>query len=252
MHISSYNEMHYLLGRLAAHFYGLNPKRTVMVLDLGSRTSDPPGLIYKKIANQLKFEYTGLDISPGNNVDVVPEDPYKIPVETESFDIVISGQAFEHIEFPWLTIKEVARVLKPGGYAIIIAPSSGREHRSPVDCWRIYPDGMAALAKWAGMENVYSATSWDETRLFLWGDTVGMFFKPPQGGSSRDSSAPKLQINESIYSIRHYTVIRRLYIFLVGILKSMAMPWIIERRIPSITKRSALVTNLLEKQRTDF
>jgi hypothetical protein len=34
---------------------------------------------------------------------------------------VVSGQAFEHIEFIWLTILEIARVLKTNGLAVIIA-----------------------------------------------------------------------------------------------------------------------------------
>ena len=95
---------------------------------------------------------SGLDMTDGKNVDVVAKDPYKFPLESNSFDLVISGQAFEHIEFPWLTIREIERVLKPGGFAIIIAPSSGAEHRYPNDCWRFYPDGMRALGKWAKLD----------------------------------------------------------------------------------------------------
>jgi SAM-dependent methyltransferase len=117
-------------------------------------------------------------MTDGQNVDVVAKDPYKFPLESASFDLVISGQAFEHIEFPWLTIREIERVLKPGGLAIIIAPSSGPEHRYPSDCWRFYPDGMRALGKWASLDCIEASTNWDETRLFMWGDTIGIFQKP--------------------------------------------------------------------------
>ncbi|MEM1725222.1 MAG: methyltransferase domain-containing protein, partial [Thermoplasmata archaeon] len=42
----------------------------------------------------------------------VVKDPYNwIEIEDSSVDVVISGQAFEHIEYPWLTIKEIYRVL---------------------------------------------------------------------------------------------------------------------------------------------
>jgi SAM-dependent methyltransferase len=75
--------------------------------------------------------------------------------------VFISGQAFEHTEYLWLTMMEVERVLKPTGLACIITPSAGPEHRYPVDCWRIYPDGMRALAKFAGLETIDVLTEWN-------------------------------------------------------------------------------------------
>lgn len=65
---------------------------------------------------------------------------------------MISGNAFEHIEYPWLTICEIYRILKYGGFVCIIAPNSLYEHRYPVDCYRYYSDGFRALAKWGGFE----------------------------------------------------------------------------------------------------
>jgi len=100
-------------------------------------------------------EYVGLDVIPGPNVDLVVKDPYVWTEITDgSFDVVISGSTFEHIEFPWLTIREIARVLRPGGLAFIIAPSCGPMHRYPVDCYRFFPDGLVALAKWGGLQVV--------------------------------------------------------------------------------------------------
>ena len=40
---------------------------------------------------------------------------------------------------------ELARVTKPGGLVIVIGPVSWTYHEAPVDCWRIYPEGMRAL-----------------------------------------------------------------------------------------------------------
>lgn len=119
------------------------------VMDLGSM--DIHGC-YKPLFSA--HNYVGADISPGPNVDFVIDDPYDWEIEDNSFDVIISGQTFEHIEFFWLTIEEMARVLKPAGLLCIVAPSAGKEHKYPVDCWRFYPDGMRALAKWAGLEVV--------------------------------------------------------------------------------------------------
>jgi len=76
--------------------------------------------------------YQGLDLIPGPNVDVVAE-PYHWPLEDEHYGAVISGQAFEHIEHPDQTMKEINRVLAPGGFVCIIAPSTGPTHEYPID-----------------------------------------------------------------------------------------------------------------------
>ncbi len=120
------------------------------VLDIGSYNVNGcyKGLFYGK-----DIEYVGLDIEEGPNVDVVMDSPYNwTSIEDESFDYIISGQAFEHIEYPWLTMKEIYKKLKPEGIICIIAPSSTEEHRYPFDCYRFFSDGLGALAEWANFE----------------------------------------------------------------------------------------------------
>jgi SAM-dependent methyltransferase len=122
------------------------------VLDVGSFCVGK-SLTYRLFFNSNMFEYVGLDMRSGPNVDIVVKVPYKWQEIPDNFcDVLISGQAFEHIEFPWLTISEIARVLKPNGLSCIIAPNSWYQHRYPVDCWRFFEDGFIALAKWAGLE----------------------------------------------------------------------------------------------------
>lgn len=180
----------------------LKGKGGLSVLDLGSKdvmAGTEKWGSYKPIFTNLGLEYTGLDLEEGNNVDVVLKDPYKFPFEDNSFDVVISGQAFEHVEFFWMTMKEIERVLKVGGYVIIIAPSRGPEHRYPVDCWRFYPDGMRALGKYVGLEVLKAETDWGKKKSTIskivqyfsikfkmknslttedsWGNTIGIFKK---------------------------------------------------------------------------
>jgi SAM-dependent methyltransferase len=175
--------MKYLLGSIWQHLEG-DPIR---VLDVGSQVSHEGEPSYRDIVRGLpRAAYTGMDVEAGANVDVVATQEYVFPFETESFDVVLSGQAFEHIEFPWLTMREIARVLRPGGVAVVIAPSSGPEHKYPRDCWRFYADGMRAFAKWASLDCVGAITNWRETSRFMWGDTVGVFHKPQRdGGTAR-------------------------------------------------------------------
>jgi 2-polyprenyl-3-methyl-5-hydroxy-6-metoxy-1,4-benzoquinol methylase len=93
-----------------------NGREKIKVLDIGSY--DVNGS-YRKIFSDSKYEYTGLDMAAGPNVDIVPDSIYDWKeIGDNSYDLVVSGQTFEHIEYPWLTIKEIERVLYPGGYAL--------------------------------------------------------------------------------------------------------------------------------------
>lgn len=168
------------------------------VLDIGASGKRPWFRNYWETGG---WEYHGLDLAPGPNIDVVLDDPWKFDLPSDSYDAVISGQMLEHNEFFWLTFLEMSRVLKLGGLMIHIAPSRGPEHRDPQDCWRFYRDGMAALAKWGGFDVLETTTDWApehfdyyerfpkhrrrakalrqtmRTAETDWGDTVGVFVK---------------------------------------------------------------------------
>lgn len=146
MHLSSLEKMQYFVDK-----YLLEKKdSSLCILDLGS--TDICGT-YRNFFIAPLWTYTGLDLCPGNNVDLVLSNPYHWEeLSSQSADVFISGQTFEHIEYFWLTMLEIARILKPGGLCCIVAPSAGPIHRYPVDCWRFYPDGFAALARYADLE----------------------------------------------------------------------------------------------------
>ena len=80
----------------------------------------------------------------GPNVDIVTKAPYEFGIETQ-YDVVVSGNCLEHVENPFLWIKEVEKITKSGGLVCIITPYSIGPHRFPVDCWRILPDAYSYL-----------------------------------------------------------------------------------------------------------
>lgn len=148
MHLASYKKIEFMV-RFYEKFF-TEDNGFIKVLDIGSCGV---GRCYRDIFTDSKYKYVGLDMVKGPNVDIVPKNIYQWDeIEDETFDVVISGQAFEHIEYPWLTIKEIARILKPSGFCFIIAPNAGIEHKAPRDCYRYYADGLLALAKWADMK----------------------------------------------------------------------------------------------------
>lgn len=115
---------------------------------------------YRELFQNEKYHYIGLDMEPGANVDIVLRNPYDWEtIETDSYDIVISGQAFEHIEFFWITMAEMARVIKKDGLLCLVAPHGFAEHRYPVDCYRFFSDGLVALSRYVGLEALHAHTN---------------------------------------------------------------------------------------------
>ncbi len=149
-------------------------------------------LLFEKYAKQhfqpnLKVLEIGPDVFPSNYQQIVanstmtwdtvdfPRDfplthtlnsEYNFPIPDNSYDIVLSGQVIEHVRKIWVWMREVARVCKPGGLVITINPVSWPYHEAPVDCWRIYPDGMRALSDDAGLEVVTSLMESLESKRF--------------------------------------------------------------------------------------
>ena len=187
MHKSSYENMRRFVENHLADRHD-SPLR---VADIGSQ--DVNGS-YQPLFDHAGWSYTGVDMAPGKNVDVVLSDIYDWnELESDGFDVVVSGQAFEHIEFFWLTMLEVARIMRPGALCCLIAPSSGFEHRYPVDCWRFYPDGMRALARHAGLEVLEAYAEWDKEKYPTmdptWQDCVLVARKPREGEVAAEAPA---------------------------------------------------------------
>lgn len=146
------------------------------VIEIGSQ--DVNGNLRSAIP--ADFTYTGVDFAVGRGVDVVLDDPYALPFEDGSVDIVISSSCFEHSEMFWIVFLEVLRVLKPHGLFYLNVPSNGQFHQHPVDCWRFYPDSGGALVTWArrnGVPAVLLESYVSEQVRAPWNDFVAIFLK---------------------------------------------------------------------------
>jgi hypothetical protein len=83
--------------------------------------------------------YTGIDIVPGPNVDRVVQ---HYDFGPEQYDVVISGSCMEHVEDIFAWARALMATCRVGGMICVTAPHTWPHHRHPVDCWRIFPDGM--------------------------------------------------------------------------------------------------------------
>lgn len=115
------------------------------ILELGSASVDDS--LRTHLPSSLRW--TGVDLGPGDGVDVVLDDPYELPFAPGSFDVCIATSVFEHNEMFWLSFLEMVRVAAEGALIYVCSPSNGKVHRYPLDCYRFYPDAGIALQNWA-------------------------------------------------------------------------------------------------------
>jgi len=140
------------MGEFVKKYLDINQE--LKILEVGSLDVHNPrkDLVFRRyFRDKPKWEFTGLDIKAGENVDVVSDKPYNYPFPDNHFDVVISGNTLEHVEDLHKIVKEIARITKDLVY--ITAPNTHPHHTYPIDCWRIFPDGMRFLLEdIAGLE----------------------------------------------------------------------------------------------------
>ena len=208
----------HLNSKLLFEKYGTNHFLDgIKVLEIG-----PSGFpsIYRQIVNNDKCTWHTMDFedstyigSANNKLTYVLTDPYTFPVDSESYDIVISGQVIEHVGKIWVWLAEIKRILKKGGLVITINPVSWPYHEAPIDCWRIFPDGIRALASDCNLRLVECVSESLEMTLFSEKDRASEFIL---GQSSFQSYTPsKLnalifwnKIVRNIPFIRNYLLVK--------------------------------------------
>jgi ubiquinone/menaquinone biosynthesis C-methylase UbiE len=106
---------------------------------------------YRKMVSASNLTWETLDIYDSPKLTYSKSDVYRFPVAENQYDIVLSGQVIEHVKRIWRWVPELARITRPGGLVVTINPVSWPYHAAPIDCWRIYPEGMNALCEDAGL-----------------------------------------------------------------------------------------------------
>ncbi len=96
-----------------------------------------------------KVDYKILDKVPDYHPDIVG-DVHDLPLEDNSVDAIICIALLEHVEEPQKAVREMYRVLKPGGYIFIYVPFLYYYHPMPGyygDFYRFTYDGIKYLTR---------------------------------------------------------------------------------------------------------
>jgi len=110
---------------------------TSFILNIGSGN--------KKIAQNIR----NLDIFEGQNIDYVGT-AEKIPIENDTVDLIITQEAFEHIQNPRKAILECNRILKRGGIIYFQVPFIIGYHPGPTDFIRFTREGVIEFLESSG------------------------------------------------------------------------------------------------------
>jgi SAM-dependent methyltransferase len=89
--------------------------------------------------------YVNIDLVALPGVDVVA-DAEQLPFRCSTLQRVECDAVLEHVECPDRVMREIERVLAPGGFAHIVAPFCHPFHEYPRDFRRFTPDGLKQLA----------------------------------------------------------------------------------------------------------
>jgi SAM-dependent methyltransferase len=100
----------------------------------------------------------------------------QLPIRTASFQNVISKFILEHVKDPRQHMREITRIVKPGGYIILGGPGDiYPSHRTPYNFFNVIRYGYLEMFKENGLELVeeyFPAKSWMSILYIIYSTTV--------------------------------------------------------------------------------
>lgn len=135
----------YNLDQLGLDPYDLVPAGGI-VLDIGCGSNGPRYAFTSPDPTTRSFRIIGIDITSSCGVAVLA-DAHALPVASQSIDAVVCVSVLEYVQEPFTVVREIHRVLRPGGVVYLSAPFVFPDHAPPDDLYRFSPNGIRSLAR---------------------------------------------------------------------------------------------------------
>jgi SAM-dependent methyltransferase len=102
-------------------------------------------LSYRHLVRPFCQTYKSMDFQPTHPDLDYQSDIQKMPLGDESFDTVLCAEVLEHVPDPEKALREIYRVLKPGGKLVMSIPHLMYLHNEPHDFYRYTKYGLRTL-----------------------------------------------------------------------------------------------------------
>jgi SAM-dependent methyltransferase len=137
---------HWLIGRhLLRRLAIWGRLEAGIVLDIGCGES-PFRHLFPSAERYIRIDRLAVD------KDVIQGDLTRLPIRDASVDMVLLFQTLADVPDSVAGLREVARVVRPGGSIVIFESMSYPEHDLPHDYYRIMPAGLAFAAAQVGLQ----------------------------------------------------------------------------------------------------
>lgn len=160
---------------------------------------------YKAFLSEYVDKHIGVDhpstVHGKDQIDIFAS-AYDTTLASESADTVISTCVLEHLEESDMAVREMHRILKPGGKVILTAPFFWLMHENPRDFYRFTRYGLEHLFKKAGFKviSITPSNGWPSTCAvmssymlhYLAGDILDRIFTNRKSLIARIAGSPVL------------------------------------------------------------
>ena len=133
----------YIYRKIKPSPYDFLPRQPI-IYDIGSKDARA-GYAFGKPPTDAKIVCVDIEESVG--VDLVADAHNLHMVDNDSVDFVTSISVLEHVKYPQKVIKEIHRILKPGGIIYINVPFIFPFHAAPSDFYRFSHKGIEILCE---------------------------------------------------------------------------------------------------------
>ncbi|MFH1990700.1 MAG: class I SAM-dependent methyltransferase [Patescibacteria group bacterium] len=154
--------MSFLVKLLKETYYGKTIARTLFNLKIAERVKNINGIIidlgsglnpsHKRFWQIKPEKLISVDIDKETKPDIIADLNKPLPFPDNFADSVFLFNVIYILGNPSITLREINRILKPGGKVFLTSPFIFNEAKEPVDYWRFTSGALEKLLKESGFE----------------------------------------------------------------------------------------------------